>query len=206
MNNLLKRKVISIWDAERIGYPAARIPNFQRENMIAQPRSGIPFPLSRGFDISVAPIPALVCFDDSILLPDGSIVTDDHYIFHGLTFVPKGRPWTRFAPYVEHSEDDTATIRIPGEILVSGESLFQSVTGHVNNFAHFMHDLMPRLFFSSFTDQILPQHCKYICKRPIFPVQTLVYQSVLGTEKILWQGSNSVRAKKMRSCSPPYQF
>ncbi|WP_294532333.1 glycosyltransferase family 61 protein [uncultured Rhodoblastus sp.] len=203
MSELLKRKVISIWDAVSLGYPCAPMPQFELARAIPQQRLGIDFPVGLGFEKNIAPVPAVVRFDDAILLPDGSIVTDEHYVFHGLTFVPHGGVWTRYAPLVVEARGDFVQLCLPAEVREVNDLGFQLVTGHGQNYGHFHHDVIARAYFAQFATELMSGSFKYICRYPKFPMQLHILNHVFGAGNILFQHAVSLKAKSCAVAALP---
>ena len=189
----LRRKVISIWKAGKLGYGGVALPPFQLKRRVAPPDPALPFPRGLKFETSVAPEPAMVRFQDCRLLPDGSVVTDEHYIFQGLTFVPRPANWRIFAPFVQDARGDEVTLKLPPRTVERRVAGYQLVTGHGGNYGHFFLDVLGRLYLSTLLPAEMAGELRFICRPPSSPMQAYLLDALVGADRIVFQAHEAIR-------------
>lgn len=201
MPTIVKRKHVSIWEAAELAYEIVPIPKHQLEREVPS-NSAFPLPHS-SFKNSIFPDPVMLRLKDVVLLPDGSILTDEHYIFKGLTFTAPDGNWTRFAPHIVSMDGDIAEVRCPDRIDDLENTCYQLNTGHRRNFAHFEHDVIARIYFMQFCANFQSIDFKIVTSFSAFPIQDYVLENIFPKGKVIYQYNNSIRAKDCYvSCLP----
>lgn len=200
MPTVVKRRHISIWEAAAL-YETVPIPAHQLDRKVP---SNEVFPLPHAsFEHSTFLEPVMLRLNDALLLPDGSVVTDEHYIFKGLTFVAPDGNWTRFAPHIVSMEGDIVEVRCPDRVDDLRGSCYQLNTGHRRNFAHFEHDVIARIYFMKFCPNHQDLDFKIVTSVSAFPIQDYVLEHIFQRNKIVFQANNSIRAEEcFLSCLP----